>query len=155
MLVLGIDPGYDRVGFALVAENESVGNVIYSDCFTPPKESLEKRINCAVCETDRLIKKYKPNVVAIESLFFSKNKKTAMNIAEVRGAIKQKAVENGLEVVEFTPNEIKKVITGDGGADKAQVQKMICMLTEVGSGKMDDEYDAVAIGITYLLRGKL
>jgi len=93
--------------------------------------------------------------MALEKLFFAKNQKTAMHVAEVRGALLQLAGANGLPVVEYSPGEVKSAAAGSGRADKQAVAKMIHALMKIEKKiRHDDEYDAIAIGITHLARAR-
>jgi crossover junction endodeoxyribonuclease RuvC len=150
MIVLGIDPGYERLGIAII-ENGQKEKVLYSDCFkTPKEEEFKKRLSLISKEIDRVISKFKPTKLAIENLFFNKNQKTVMRVSEVRGAIISLALLKGLEVYEFTPLQIKIAITGYGRSDKKQVIDMIRNLVNIGENiRIDDEFDAIAVALTF------
>ncbi|MBI5005186.1 MAG: crossover junction endodeoxyribonuclease RuvC [Candidatus Lloydbacteria bacterium] len=151
MKVLAIDPGFERLGVAVLEGDASFPKILYSACFkTSPKDPFEKRLGYIGGEIISVIKKYKPEVLAIETLFFTTNQKTAMRVAEVRGAIIYLAVANNLSVSEYTPLQIKIAVTGYGRADKKQVIAMVTRLSSIKKGALDDEYDAIAIGITHL-----
>ena len=151
MKIISIDPGYERVGIAIL-EKEQGGKetILYSDCFkTNPKDKLENRILLIGKEVESLIKKYSPKYLAIENLFFTTNQKTAMGVAEARGAIIYEAKRNNLEIVEYTPLQIKNAVTGYGKADKNQVHSMVNNLIKLENKKyIDDEIDAIAVGLT-------
>lgn len=153
MKILSIDPGYERVGISILEKtsNGSGGEkLIYSDCFKTSKElSFIERLELVGNEVERIIKKYKPNAFAIEKLFFNTNQKTATNVSEVRGALIYIALKNKLKVFEYTPLQIKVAVCGDGHGDKEQVIAMVKNLIQIEKEiKYDDEYDAVAIGLT-------
>ena len=151
MKVLSIDPGFERLGIAVLDGDASQPNVLYSACFkTSPKDSFEKRLGLIGEELVYIIKKFKPEALAIETLFFTTNQKTAMRVAEVRGAIIYLAVSNNLSVSEYTPLQIKIAVTGYGRADKKQIISMISRVAPIRKGALDDEYDAIAVGITHL-----
>ena len=156
MKVLAIDPGYGRCGVAVVEKNAGGKEVLlYSDCIeTPSTAELGERLNTVAQECTRLLSLHAPDCVAMEKLYFSNNQKTAMRVAEVRGAILAIAGANGVRVFEYTPGEIKSAAAGSGSADKKQVIKMLHALVRIEKTiRLDDEYDAIAIGVTHLARG--
>jgi crossover junction endodeoxyribonuclease RuvC len=153
MKVLAIDPGYGRCGMAIVERGKDGKDIlIYSDCVeTSAKTEFTERLAAVADECGRLIMKFAPDHMAIEKLFFSGNQKTAMRVAEVRGALIQAATSRGIGVSEYTPAQIKSAAGGWGGADKKQVITMVRMLVKIEKDiKHDDEYDAIAVGITHL-----
>ncbi|MDO8481882.1 MAG: crossover junction endodeoxyribonuclease RuvC [bacterium] len=155
MKVLAVDPGYGRCGVAvLVREKGEKENLLYSDCIeTPAGTDFTARLGAVADECTRLAKKYQPDAVALEKLYFSTNQKTAMRVAEVRGALIQVATSLGIPVFEYTPGEIKSAAGGHGGAAKQQVAKMLHALVKIEKEiKYDDEYDAIAVGVTHLAR---
>jgi crossover junction endodeoxyribonuclease RuvC len=143
--ILAVDPGYDRCGIAVV----EAGVLYFSGCIeTDKKVSFEERLGTVAQEIRALIEKHRPAVVALETLFFSSNQKTAMRVAETRGAIVLVAHEAGVVLREFSPQEVKIAVTNAGNADKRQVMQMIPRLvTLTHTPKYDDEYDAIALGI--------
>jgi crossover junction endodeoxyribonuclease RuvC len=150
MRILAIDPGYERLGIAILEKTQSTKEtIVYSDCFhTSIKESHPKRLNLIAQEVVRIIEEYKPTALAIETLFFSANKKTALLVAEARGALLATCVQSGLQVFEYSPAHIKIAVTGYGKSDKKQVVFMVKKLTRFEKDALDDEYDAIAIGLT-------
>lgn len=153
--VLAIDPGFERVGIAILArQRANIQNVIYSTCFkTSSKTPFPERLLHVGAELEKIIKKFKPQVLAIEKLYFTTNQKTAMSVAEARGVIIYIAEKNGLEIFEYTPPEIKVAVTGFGKADKSMMINMVRKLSNVPNAKTsDDELDAIGIGLTYLAR---
>lgn len=146
MKILGIDPGYERVGIAIVSKEE----LLYSACFKTEKTlSLSERITLIGAEIGRLIEEYSPELLAIETLFFNKNVKTAMGVAEARGVIIATSAARGLSVREFSPLQIKQAVTGSGRADKRQMINMVPKLIKMDARKrIDDEYDAIAVALT-------
>ena len=155
MKVLGIDPGYGRCGMAVVERSKSNKEVLlYSDCVeTSPKSDFPERLAVISAECTQLIKKHKPDAVALEKLYFSTNQKTAMQVAEVRGALIGAATSLGIPVFEYTPGEVKSAAAGSGNADKRQVATMLHALVKIDKKiKHDDEYDAIAVGVTHLAR---
>ena len=126
--------------------------LIFSECFQTPKSDLfMDRLHAVGVELRKIIKEYSPDAIAIESLFFTNNQKTAMHVAEVCGVIMYEAMNNHLQFAEYTPGQIKIAVTGDGRADKKQIFSMTTRLVKIDKEiKFDDEYDAIAIGITFL-----
>ncbi len=154
MRIIGIDPGYGRLGVAIVEKKNGAERVIFSTCLTTDKKmGMPARYLSLGQELERLIKKYDPEKLAIEKLFFTTNQKTASQVSEVRGFIIYLAAKSGLAVLEYTPLQIKSTITGYGKADKNQVIDMVKRLVKLDdSKKPDDEYDAIAVALTALAR---
>jgi crossover junction endodeoxyribonuclease RuvC len=152
MKILGIDPGYERLGIAVLEKNkgDKKEGVVYSDCFkTSAKMPFEERLLLLGREVERVINFYQPDGLAIETLFFTNNQKTAMNVAEVRGTILYIAKCAGLTLQQFTPMQIKVAVAGHGQGDKRAVTNMVKMLVFIEKEiKHDDEYDAIAIALT-------
>ena len=153
MRIISIDPGYERVGIAVLEKQVKSARekLLYSDCFqTSSKTPFAERLKLIGMEIEKIINKYKPKTMAVESLFFNSNQKTAMLVAEVKGALKYIALKNKLQVSEYTPLQIKIAVTGYGRGDKNQVTIMVKNLIEIKKEiKYDDEYDAIAVGLTY------
>ncbi len=150
MRILGIDPGYERLGLSVIEGERSKETLIYSECFrTSAKIPFEERLLLIGERVEYIIKKYKPEILAIENLFLSNNQKTAMRVSEVRGAIIYLGLKKGLKVFEYTPLQIKNSVLGYGKGDKKQIQFMVPKLIKMPSKvRFDDEYDAVAIALT-------
>ena len=152
MIILSIDPGYERIGIAIL-EKEKGGKefLLYSECFkTSAKIPFCERLNLIGNEINKIIKKYNPKSLAIEKLYFTTNQKTVMNVAEARGVIIYEASKNNLSVYEYTPMEIKVAVTGYGKATKNDVLFMTKKLIELPKNckLIDDEIDAIAVGLT-------
>jgi len=149
MRIISIDPGYERVGIAILEKN-SKEELLFSECFmTEASKSFEDRVAMIGIEIRDLIEKWKPTELAIETLFFNNNQKTAMRVAEARGVIIYQARILGLDIHEYTPLQIKNAVTGYGKAPKDQVDSMVRNLVNVEKEKMyDDEMDAIAVGLT-------
>lgn len=156
MKVLGIDPGFGRCGVAVVEKNGGKEVLVYSDCIeTSAKSDFPSRLLQVADECARLIRVHAPDSVAMEKLYFSNNQKTAMQVAEVRGALINCASGFGLTVSEYTPGEIKSAVASSGRADKKQIAAMLHMLINIEKPiKRDDEYDAIAIAVTHLARAR-
>jgi len=164
MKVLAIDPGYGRCGVAVVEKNPSTAlgasgreMLLYSACIeTPAKMDFPERLAVIANECARLIKTHAPDCVALEKLYFQTNQKTAMRVAEVRGALINTAQGAGIEVFEYTPGEVKSAAAGSGSADKKAVARMLHALMKIEKEiRHDDEYDAIAIAVTHLSRARL
>ncbi len=154
MRILAIDPGYDRLGVALIEGNPSRPTLIYSDCITPPKGVPSVRLAHLKNAIDELVHEYDPAAIAIEKLFFGANKTTALGVAEARGMILALAGTEKLPVIECSPQEVKLAVTGVGNADKAAVMRMVPRLIALTTKKrLDDEFDAIALGIAALAIG--
>jgi crossover junction endodeoxyribonuclease RuvC len=153
MKILAIDPGFERVGIAVIEHVQGKKDVlVYSACFkTKATIPFHERLSLIGEEIERLIKEYRPRALAIEKLYFTTNKKTAMGVAEARGVIVYSASHNNLDIFEYTPPQIKVAVTGYGKADKKMVTTMVPKLIEMKMEKKgDDELDAIAIGLTCL-----
>lgn len=149
-IILGIDPGYGRVGIAVVEKNKGRERLLHSECFeTDPKLPHSRRLFLLGEKMREVVQEYKPQQMAIETLLWSKNKKTALQVAEARGVILAEAARHSVVLREFNPNQIKLAVTGYGKSDKKQVISMIGRLLKLEPKKrLDDEYDAIAIALT-------
>ena len=148
--ILGIDPGYGRCGFGVIrVQGTDIEVVDYGVSTTRSGVEIGVRLSEVARDLEVLIKAHKPDLVAIEKLFFTTNTKTAMGVAEARGAILLTCARSGVEVVELTPGQVKSAVTGNGQADKRAVEEMVMRLTDLKhSPKLDDASDALAIAIT-------
>ena len=154
--VIGIDPGYERLGLAVLERHQNENDtLVFSDCIkTSPKQKHSERLLHISVSLDRYIEEYKPNVLAIESIFFNTNQKTVTKVSEARGVVISRAAFFGLEVCEFNPLQIKQAVTGHGRSDKKQVISMVSKIVKIDKKiEHDDEYDAIAIGLTCLAFG--
>jgi len=150
MIILGIDPGTTRVGYAVIEKKDSDNlNLLTCGCLESKNKEQKDRLKEISDLISDLILKYRPEVLAIEKLFFTKNAKTALSVAEARGVIINSANSLTLNVREFTPLEVKVAITGYGKAEKDQVRKMVCRILKLEKiPKLDDTSDALAIALT-------
>lgn len=150
MLALGIDPGTAICGFGFVEQVQ--GRLIaknYGAITTSPKARMQDRLLKIYSELDELIKKFQPEVMGVEKLFFGRNATTAIPVGQARGVVLLCAAQNNLDVVEITPNEVKMSITGYGGATKEQVIYMVTKILNLAEPpKPDDTADALAIAIS-------
>lgn len=156
MRVIGIDPGYDRLGVAVLDGTPGNETLQYSTCITSdPAAALPDRLQTIGTAFASVLAHYQPQVVGIESLFFNKNVKTAIQVAEARGVVSYLAREAGATVAEYSPQAIKVAVTGNGGSDKAAVTMMIKrLITDVPETAVDDEYDAIAVALTCLAHSR-
>jgi crossover junction endodeoxyribonuclease RuvC len=152
MRVIAIDPGYDRLGVAVMENTGGVETLVYSACIESSRaDTLSDRLVTVGEEFARLLALYQPDALGIETLFFNKNIKTAIGVAQARGVLLYLAKQAGCAVYEFGPQEIKSAVTGYGKSDKQGVIDMIMRLVKNAPTKaLDDEYDAIAVGVTCL-----
>ena len=150
MRILGIDPGVERVGIAVVDRVSGKEHYIYSECFkTSSKLSHAARIALIGEKLTALIAEHKPDALAIEKLFFETNVSTAMNVAEARGVMLYVCEVEKLKIFEYTPLEIKVAVTGYGKSDKKAIMHMVPRLIKLPTRTMiDDEVDAIAVALT-------
>jgi len=156
MKILGIDPGVGRIGFAVLEAGRPSPQypngfrLIKADLIkTPIKQDLPVRLRRIFEEVCGIIKTYRPDVMAVERLFFCKNQKTAMDVGQARGVVLLAATVNHLKVAEYTPMQVKMALTGYGKAEKRQVQKMIQYILGGERIKQDDTADAVAVAMCH------
>jgi crossover junction endodeoxyribonuclease RuvC len=150
MIILGIDPGVAIVGYGILEERKKKLQLVDYGCIlTSSKKKHAERLAQINTEFTKLIKKYKPDILAIEELFFCKNVKTALKVGEAKGVILATAISYKLPITEFTPLQIKQAMTGYGRAEKQQIQQMVKVI--LGLKKIpqpDDAADAIAVAIT-------
>jgi len=151
MIILGIDPGLATTGYGIIRKtNGTLKCIDYGFIQTGPKMPTAERLQKINWDLDKLIKKYKPKAMAIENIYFFKNLKTALPVSQAKGVMLLAAAENKLPIYEFTPLQVKMIITGFGRAEKKQVQKMVqSILSLKEPPKPDDASDALAIAICY------
>ncbi len=156
--VLGIDPGLTRCGYAVlqVDENYATSIMALGVLSTKPEQELPHRLAEIASEIDALLDEYQPSAVAVERIFFQLNVRTAMSVGQVSGLVLSAAARRGVEVVQYSPNQVKLAITGWGGADKAQVQKMVKQRLKLKSiPKPPDAADAAAIALCHIASSPL
>jgi crossover junction endodeoxyribonuclease RuvC len=148
MIALGIDPGTRRIGYGVVRKDGGIVTFVAAGLLDIKSNDDITALREAKHDTDRLIKKYNPDVMGVEKLYFVKNQKTAIAVAQARGVILLCASEHGISVKEYAPNEVKAGITGYGFADKKAVLKMVRLILGKHDLKViDDASDALAIAI--------
>ena len=152
MKVLGIDPGTGRVGWALVSHEKGTDTLIECGCFeTKVNSELPERLKKIYDFLTRLIADNQPDVLAVESLFFATNVKTAFDVGAARGVILLAGEEANLPISQYTPLQVKSSLTGYGKAEKSQIQFMVTRILHLKEiPKPDDAADAVAIALTHL-----
>lgn len=150
MIILGIDPGTATTGYGIIKkEQDKITCLDFGCILTSSKEAPESRLLEIYDEVVKLIKKWKPDTVAVENLFFFKNEKTAFSVGQARGVILLASMKEKAKLFEATPLEVKQAVSGYGKADKTQVQKMVKLLLNLREiPKPDDASDALAIAIT-------
>ncbi len=148
--ILGIDPGFGRLGYGVIEQksNRDWCAVTYGCIETSAKQSFVERLQEAHTELVKIITEFRPARMAVEELFFFKNLKTAIQVAQARGVILLTGIEHGLAIDEFTPLQVKQAVTGYGRAEKDQMQKVVAMILGItGKIKSDDAADALAVAL--------
>jgi crossover junction endodeoxyribonuclease RuvC len=157
IVVLGIDPGLTRCGYAVLrAQAHVVQPLALGVIRTPSTSALPQRLAELQRELVALLAEFRPQAVAVEQVFFQTNVRTAMSVGQASGLALAEAAAAGCDVVQFTPNQVKNIVAGWGGADKAQVQKMV--QTRLGLStppKPADAADAAALALCYLAAAPL
>lgn len=151
MKIFGVDPGTARVGWGVIEENAGKITVLNFGCVeTQPTSKPEIRLKQIFDSVSSLLRKEKPDVMALEELFFATNAKTVIPVAEARGTVLLCAAAHNAPVVSYTPLVVKQTITGNGRADKLQVQRMVMRLLNLSQvPKPDDTADALAVALTH------
>jgi len=158
MKILGIDPGTGICGFGVISIDAKNRPTMLDNgvITTPPHTPLPDRLLDIYESMHEIIKLNQPDVISIEKLFFTKNITTGISVAEARGVVLLVARQHGLPIYEYTPNEIKKTMTGYGNADKKQMQEMVKLHLKLDAiPKPDDAADALAAAITHSLMMRL
>lgn len=157
MIVLGVDPGTATTGWGIIKTMPNAKFQIpnYGAIITKSTMPFPERLKIIHCELKKIIQKYKPEVAAVEELFFAKNVKTAISVGHARGVILLTAIEENLEIYEYTPLQVKQSLVGYGRAEKSQMQKMIKVLLGLKElPKPDDVADALAVAFTHISNAK-
>lgn len=151
MKILGIDPGYATIGYGVIEKiNGKINPIAVGVIETPKTESIPVRLAMLDEQLDAIIKKFKPDAIAVEELFFNKNIKTAIGVAQARGVILLCSIKNCGHIYEYTPLQVKLALTGNGRAEKHQVQYMVKALLGLKEvPKPDDAADALAVAVTH------
>lgn len=150
---LGIDPGFDRLGWAVGRANHAKLQIQeYGTCITNRKHTVFERYQQILADLQSVLTTYQPTELAIETLFFSSNKTTAMRVSEVRGLLIGHCLQAGMSIHEYNPTQVKQVAAGSGRADKQMMAKMISLQTQLPThDTLDDAIDAVAVLLTHSL----
>ena len=155
--VLGIDPGLSRCGYGIVARER--GNPRALGCGvirTPPGDSLPARLLALDNDLRELVAQVRPSAMAVERVLFQTNARTAMSVGQASGLALVIAARAGIPVVEYSPNEVKLAVTGDGRADKVAVQIMVTRLLSLREvPKPADAADALALALCHLGRARM
>ena len=157
MIILGIDPGIAKVGWGVISEASGKYSALDFGCFETHVSAGEDlrllKINEFILG---LIKKYKPEIVAVEQLFFGANTKTALTVGQARGVIILTCAQNNIKTVSYTPLQVKMALTGYGRAEKKQIQIMVNSLLKLPKKiTQDDTADALAVALTHAFSYKL
>ena len=148
-MIIGIDPGLAKTGFGIIDDADGIHCVRYGVITTPLDARLHIRVQTIFHEIQEILYTHKPDELAIERLFFSRNVTSAIEVSHARGVILLAAAECAIDVLEYTPNQIKQVVTGSGRADKKQMQKMVGMLLGIDEKIPVDAADALAAAICH------
>jgi crossover junction endodeoxyribonuclease RuvC len=150
MKIIGIDPGYGRVGFGLIEKTTNYEYISSGIISTKQTENLYDRLNEIEQDLDHILTIHKPEFAVVEKLFFSKNTTTAMQVSEARGVICNLLNKKGIQIQEVSPSQIKSTLTGNGNATKPQVEKMVKIhLKSPNLEAIDDAMDALAAAICF------
>lgn len=157
MIILGIDPGIAKVGWGIIKDEFGKQKVLDYGCFeTSSKIDLDERLAKIYDFIVELIKKFTPEILAIEQLYFAANSKTALIVGQARGVILLAASKSNLPTASYTPLQVKQALTGYGRADKNQIQSMVGSILHLPKKVVqDDTADALAIAITHAFSYKL
>ena len=158
MIILGIDPGLATMGFGVVKKDERGGfsALDYGVVTTPKEETLPVRLSILERGVNAVLEKYRPDEIAFEELFFTKNITTGIAVAQARGVTLLTCVKKCPALYEYTPMQIKQAVTGYGKADKLQVQQMVKMILNLPAIiRPDDAADAVAAALTHAAAGRM
>jgi len=156
MIILGIDPGLERVGYGVIRREGSRLEVLAHGLIQTPRVAITERLAQIHNEVLTLIETHRPDAMATERQIFAANKTTAFDVAKALGVILLASNEKGLEWAEYTPPEIKLAVVGNGAADKKQVEFMVTKLLNLAKPpKPDDVADALAIAICHAMRSRI
>jgi crossover junction endodeoxyribonuclease RuvC len=149
MIILGVDPGTATTGYGVIKSNKDKPEIIDYGCiFTDKELNMSDRLNLIAKEFKKIIKKHKPQAMAVEDIFFFKNAKTVITVGQSRGVILFVGKDSGLDIFEYTPLQVKQAVVGYGRADKKQVQSMVKAILGLKSiPEPDDAADALAVAI--------
>lgn len=151
-VVLGIDPGIADTGYGFIkVDGSRLSCLAYGSVKTAPRAELAERLEILYKNLDKLIKKYKPQLAAVEELFFNKNVRTALIVGQARGVSLLALQHNKVPLISFTPSQVKQAVSAYGQASKLQVQKMVKLILSLEKlPQPDDAADALAVAICAL-----
>ncbi|MDE5994653.1 MAG: crossover junction endodeoxyribonuclease RuvC [Oscillospiraceae bacterium] len=151
MIILGIDPGYAIVGWGVIEYNANRFSVLdYGAVTTQAGTPFNDRLKMVYDGIDSIMKRFSPQALAIEKLFYNTNAKTVIDVAQARGVINLAAVQNNIPIFEYTPLQVKQSVVGYGRAEKKQVQEMTRVILKLEKiPKPDDTADALAMAICH------
>lgn len=156
MITLGVDPGTALLGYGIVSGDDDPRLVTYGVVETTTDETMPQRLVRVYDRLWELIREYRPDVLAIEQLFFARNVTTALAVGQARGVVLLAAAQHGMEVWEYKPSEVKQTISGYGKADKPQMQEMVRMLLGLAEvPQPDDAADALAVALCHVQLSRL
>ncbi|MEN9881181.1 MAG: crossover junction endodeoxyribonuclease RuvC, crossover junction endodeoxyribonuclease RuvC [Candidatus Parcubacteria bacterium] len=150
--IIGIDPGFDRLGISIIDKNGTTETLLFSTCIiTSRKDTFEKRLSHIGTSLETILQTYTPEELAIEALFFTTNQKTVITVAEVRGVCIYLCHHYKVKLFEYSPPQIKLAIAGHGKASKEDIAHMVPKILGITLPKktLDDELDAIAIALTH------
>lgn len=151
MRIIGIDPGTYRTGFGVLDENKGNLRVVACGCLESTADRISERYFSIYEQLSKVVFEYKPDCCAIEGAFFSRNPKVITRLGEIRGVIILSAAQMGIEIVEYSPLEVKQSVVGYGRADKSQVHKMVKRILRVDTiPKINDVSDALALALCHV-----
>lgn len=148
MIILGIDPGTTIVGFGVIQKAQGKVRLLDYGVIRTPKKSQPAKLLEIDKDLTRIIKKHRPDLAGLETLFFASNKKTALSVAEARGSIILTLSKAGIPIKEFTPNSVKMTVSGYGKSDKKAMEKVVALNLNIKESELpDDAFDALAIAL--------
>jgi len=147
MIILGIDPGTSRAGYGLIKKENSRLSYLQGGILKSSSKESSSILAEISSDLEKIIAAFRPDLAAVEKLYFLKNKKTGLAVAEARGALLLTLKKNNIPILEFSPTEIKSGLTGNGQADKKEVQKFVELILKQKINELDDTLDALAIAL--------
>lgn len=149
-IILGIDPGSIKTGFGLINVSGNCYTHIENGLIAPPKGmEFKERVAYIFRGVTETIEEFKPDYLSLEDIFISKNAQSALKLGHIRGAVMSAAVVHGVPVFEYSPTRVKQSITGNGRAEKFQIQEMVKLLLKLKEIPQEDAADALAVAITH------
>ncbi|HSW59631.1 MAG TPA: crossover junction endodeoxyribonuclease RuvC [bacterium] len=149
-IILGIDPGSIKTGFGLINVSGNSYTHIENGLIAPPKGmEFKERVAYIFRGVTETIEEFKPDYLSLEDIFISKNAQSALKLGHIRGAVMSAAVVHGVPVFEYSPTRVKQSITGNGRAEKFQIQEMVKLLLKLKEIPQEDAADALAVAITH------